>query len=202
MWDWLSRPRLDVQQVITLYRRAIINTNEFRTALEKIGWTAEDINLLKVLAFDVPNPSMVFSGLSYEDRGTDYVRMGLSNAGVDADYTRTVYDALAIKPDIDTIVEHFYRTQEPLNTAQSNMRKIGVHPSWVNFYTELFYPVPPIQDIITMAVREAFSPEIAARFGQYQDLPEDFVKYAALKGISREWSERYWAAHWQLPSAG
>ena len=52
-----------------------------------------------------------------------------------------------------------------------------------------------------MAVREAFTPAIAERFGQYQDYPEQLEVWAAKKGLSKEWSERYWAAHWSLPSA-
>ncbi|KKL11261.1 hypothetical protein LCGC14_2547610, partial [marine sediment metagenome] len=52
-----------------------------------------------------------------------------------------------------------------------------------------------------MAVREAFSPEIAERFGQYDDFPPDFADWAAKKGLTEEWSKRYWAAHWSLPSA-
>ncbi|GAI35387.1 unnamed protein product, partial [marine sediment metagenome] len=68
-------------------------------------------------------------------------------------------------------------------------------------YKELAYQIPPVADIITMAVREAFTPEIARRFGQYEDFPEPFAEWAAKKGLSKEWSERYWAAHWSLPSA-
>jgi len=64
----------------------------------------------------------------------------------------------------------------------------------------LAYQIPPVADIITMAVREAFTPEIAARFGQYQDLPPEFVEAVQKKGLSKEWAERYWAAHWSLPS--
>ncbi|GAH68698.1 unnamed protein product, partial [marine sediment metagenome] len=55
-------------------------------------------------------------------------------------------------------------------------------------------------DIITMAVREAFTPEIAAKFGQYEDYPPDLETWAMKKGLSKEWSQRYWAAHWNLPS--
>ncbi|GAH81965.1 unnamed protein product, partial [marine sediment metagenome] len=51
-----------------------------------------------------------------------------------------------------------------------------------------------------MAVREAFTPAIAKKFGQYEDFPPDFEKYAGMKGLSKEWAERYWAAHWSLPS--
>lgn len=60
--------------------------------------------------------------------------------------------------------------------------------------------IPGIQDIIRMAVREAFTPEIAERFGQYQDFPEAIVEFGAKQGLSVEWLRRYWAAHWDLPS--
>jgi hypothetical protein len=60
--------------------------------------------------------------------------------------------------------------------------------------------IPPVPDLIAMAVREAFSPEIAERFGQFEDFPAPFAEAAAQQGISAEWAERYWAAHWSLPS--
>ena len=60
--------------------------------------------------------------------------------------------------------------------------------------------IPPVPDLIAMAVREAFSPEIAERFGQFEDFPEPFARAAAQQGISEEWAQRYWAAHWALPS--
>lgn len=71
-------------------------------------------------------------------------------------------------------------------------------------YTEALkaasYIIPPVGDLIIMAVREAFSPEIAKRFGQYEDFPPDFAMWAEKMGLSKEWSKRYWAAHWALPS--
>lgn len=60
--------------------------------------------------------------------------------------------------------------------------------------------IPPINDLITMAVREAFSPEVAERFGQYEDFPKQMIPWAEKQALSEEWSRRYWAAHWALPS--
>lgn len=60
--------------------------------------------------------------------------------------------------------------------------------------------IPPVQDLITMAVREVFTPEIAERFGQFEDFPQDFVTHAKKTGVSEEWARNYWAAHWVLPS--
>lgn len=67
---------------------------------------------------------------------------------------------------------------------------------------EASFVLPPPQDLITMAVREVFSPATAELFGQFEDFPQPFAEHAAQQGISEEWAQRYWAAHWRLPSAG
>jgi hypothetical protein len=59
---------------------------------------------------------------------------------------------------------------------------------------------PGISDIVRMAVREAYTPEIAEKFGQYLDIPPDFITEAAKVGIPEEIARQYWAAHWDLPS--
>lgn len=64
----------------------------------------------------------------------------------------------------------------------------------------LYMVIPGVQDIIRMAVREAFSPDIAQRFGQYEDLPKAFVEWAKKQGLNEDWAGRYWASHWDLPS--
>lgn len=60
--------------------------------------------------------------------------------------------------------------------------------------------LPPVQDLISMAVREAFTPAAVAEFGLDQDFPEEFAFWAEKQGVSRDWAEKYWAAHWGLPS--
>lgn len=66
---------------------------------------------------------------------------------------------------------------------------------------QLQWRIPPIPDLIRMAVKEAFTPAIAEKFGQYQDFPGDVAAYARMQGLTEEWAKRYWAAHWELPSA-
>ncbi len=60
--------------------------------------------------------------------------------------------------------------------------------------------IPPVADLITMSVREVFTPDVAERFGQFDDFPPEFVKQAKKQGVSEEWARNYWAAHWALPS--
>ena len=67
----------------------------------------------------------------------------------------------------------------------------------LKFFTEI---IPGVSDLVRMAVREAFTPEIAEKFGQYQDYPEAITEWGEKQGLSKEWLTRYWAAHWDLPA--
>lgn len=60
--------------------------------------------------------------------------------------------------------------------------------------------IPTPNDLILMAVREAFDDEFSRRFGHDENLPAEFVEWAKKQGLSEDWSKRYWRAHWQLPS--
>lgn len=61
-----------------------------------------------------------------------------------------------------------------------------------------YYPSPT--DLVRFAVREVYSPEIASRYGLYEDLPEVFLQKAKEAGLSEEFAKAYWASHWELPS--
>ena len=84
--------------------------------------------------------------------------------------------------------------------TRANLKARGWIPRDVDNLLEASLLIPPVPDLIAMAVREAFSPEIAERFGQFEDFPAPFAEAAAKQGISDEWAQRYWAAHWALPS--
>ncbi|GAJ24007.1 unnamed protein product, partial [marine sediment metagenome] len=115
-------------------------------------------------------------------------------------YANVYWDAVLTKPSTQDLVAYELRRDPSLNNLHNELTKVGVHPNYHPLYKELAYQIPPVADIITMAVREAFTPAIAARFGQYEDLPAPYVEWVQKKGLSKEWAERYWAAHWSLPS--
>lgn len=60
--------------------------------------------------------------------------------------------------------------------------------------------IPQIQDLIRMAVREAFRDDIAERFQYDADFPQDVVQWAEKQGLSEQWVRYFWRAHWELPS--
>ncbi len=62
--------------------------------------------------------------------------------------------------------------------------------------------IPGVADLVQMAVREAFDDQVSARFEHDRDFPAELAEWAERQGLSREWSQRYWRAHWQLPGLG
>jgi len=55
--------------------------------------------------------------------------------------------------------------------------------------------IPPSSDLITMCVREAFTPEVYERVAP--ETPSEFKKWMKKQGFNEEWSNRYWVAHYR-----
>ena len=93
-----------------------------------------------------------------------------------------------------------YRGNFGMEEVQKYLLKNGYQMEDVPLLAQVMQPRPSIQDLIQFAVKEVFSYEQANKFGQYQEFPPDFAREAKLAGLSDQDAQRYWAAHWQLPS--
>lgn len=80
------------------------------------------------------------------------------------------------------------------------MARLGIEEAHAEALYRLTEYVPPAQDVVRFAVREVYTPDVAERYGAFEDFPEaampDFLK----AGVSRDQALKYWAAHWELPS--
>ncbi|OGN97549.1 MAG: hypothetical protein A2Y89_06700 [Chloroflexi bacterium RBG_13_51_18] len=104
--------------------------------------------------------------------------------------------------DPAAVVTAWRRDPAKYSSLFEDLRDLGWNDSRIEALKSITEVIPGVQDLIRMSVREAFSPEIAERFGQYQDPPTAVYPWAEKIGLSKEWVDRYWAAHWELPSAG
>ncbi len=201
-WDWLSQQKLATDQITALYKRKTLIESQADQKLMETGWSRTDTAFVKELSYSIPNAMLLLQGgLMAQERESDLFE-SLGKADIHPDYHRAYYDAVLTKPASSDLVAYHLRQENQLRDLDDDLTKIGIHPKYLDVYKTLANRIPPLPDIITMAVREAFSPGVAARFGQYEDFPRDFAKYAAQQGLSEEWAERYWAAHWGLPSVG
>jgi len=200
IWEWLGRQRLNTMQAQTLLKREKMLPTEFDLELSRIGWSTIDSPRIKDLSYILPNSMLMVQGGLIQDKTKDDILENISKADIHPDWAQTYLDAVLTKPASQDIVAYQLRKDPNLSVLETELKKIGIHPDYTDIYKTLAYQIPPVADIITMAVREAFTPDIAAKFGQYEDFPPDLEKYAGQKGLSEEWAKRYWAAHWALPS--
>lgn len=202
VWEWLGRQRLTTLQAQTLYKRGIITDGEFHSELARIGWDDYDKPLIDELGWSIPNAMLLVQGDLFQQREEEQILTDISIADINPKYAKKYLDAILTKPSSQDIIAYQLRREPELTGLATELQRIGIHPNYTDLYKELSYVIPPVADIITMAVREAFTPEIAAKFGQYQDFPAELETWGLKKGLSKEWTERYWASHWSLPSAG
>jgi len=200
VWKWLAQQRMTTLQIQELYKRKIIDEYECSYRLAEIGWLDVNQSSIKELAYATPNAMLLVQGNLLQEKSREDILNDISIADINPRYAETYLDAILTKPSSQDIIAYELRRDPELNELSPQLKRIGIHDNYLSLYRELAYQIPPVADIITMAVREAFTPEIAAKFGQYQDYPPDLELWAAKKGLSKEWSERYWAAHWSLPS--
>lgn len=94
------------------------------------------------------------------------------------------------------------RDKDKYEKFWKDLHDIGWDDERIAAYKELAMILPSAQDLIRMAVREVFTPEIAEKFGQFEDFPKDFAHWGEKIGLTEQWTKNFWAAHWDLPSAG
>jgi len=200
LWEWLSWQKLNTLQCQTLLKRGVLSEPDFYAEIGRIGWHAVDRDNIKDLSYSLPNSMLLVQGGLVQELDDKVILDNISKGDIHPEYAQTYLDAVLAKPASIDLVAYHLRKDPDLSILEQELKKIGIHPNYTDVYKTLAYQIPPVADIITMAVREAFTPEIAAKFGQYQDFPPDLELYAGQKGLSKEWAERYWAAHWALPS--
>lgn len=200
LWEWQTLQRLTTEQTQSLYKRRLFAEPDLYTELARIGWSKDDRDRVKDLAYLLPNAMLQVQGDLMKGVSNEKILEDISKSDIHPDYAQKYLDAVLTKPNSQDIIAYQLRQDPTLTNLPNELKKVGIHPDYTKLYKTLSYPIPPVADMIMMAVREAFTPDVAAKFGQYEDFPKDFEKYAGMRGLSSEWAERYWAAHWNLPS--
>lgn len=102
--------------------------------------------------------------------------------------------------DFNTVLPFLWRGIHDHEQALTELQIAGYNPEQAEGLLELSELIPAPPDLVRMAVREVFTPEIAKEFGQFEGLPPDFVDWMSRQGYSEMWAKYYWGAHWDLPS--
>ncbi|KKL14540.1 hypothetical protein LCGC14_2514640, partial [marine sediment metagenome] len=196
--EWLTLQVLSTGQIHQLLRRGVITEADADFFLNRVGWRDADVDHVKELGWLIPNPMLLTQGNLQQGESKERIIEDIIRGDIHPDRAEQYLDAILTKPATQDIVAYTLRTDSDVTRLDERLTKIGMHPDYLDLHRELAFVIPPVADIITMAVREVFTPEIAARFGQYDDFPAPLEEWGLKKGLSKEWSQRYWAAHWSL----
>jgi hypothetical protein len=83
------------------------------------------------------------------------------------------------------------------------MEKLGLTEDDIKIAEQVRKPIPSATDIVRFAVRDVYTPEIVKKYG-YDEYPEGFWDAIGndleRTGMDKADLEKYWEAHWELPS--
>lgn len=102
--------------------------------------------------------------------------------------------------DVGEVIASARRGIMDEQAARGYLASIGYEGEDQDRLLQLSFIIPPVSDLITMAVKEAFNDEFAREFTTDQEFPEEVGLWGMRQGLSLQWSRRYWRAHWDLPS--
>ena len=139
---------------------------------------------------------MYYRGLLTDEQAKTVIQRN----GYGANDAARLIDAGQRIPEVENLLALWLRGSLGDNAINYGLKQLGFTTDYANGMKELAFFIPPVQDLILMAVREVFSPQIRQAQGQDEDFPEDFKIWAAKQGVSEDWAKNYWAAHWSLPS--
>jgi hypothetical protein len=97
-------------------------------------------------------------------------------------------------PEESDVVKMRFRQIVDDRTYVQIMKYRGYSEDWARKLLEVNKSIPGVQDMVTFAVREAFT------ISPLPDAPSSFVEAVKLHGLDKKWADMYWWSHWKLPA--
>jgi hypothetical protein len=109
-------------------------------------------------------------------------------------------EAIRLRPGIGELGQLTQRGEIETGEFLTELKARGMTEADAAGMEKLIHLIPGAGDVIRMAVREAFSPNVISKFELGSEYPAEFEEWMVKQGYDPEWAKRYWYAHWDLPS--
>lgn len=103
-------------------------------------------------------------------------------------------------PEVAENMTLLWRGELNDTTFKHRLGALGYQDAAQDDYLTLAKRIPGPGDLISMAVREAFHPELIEKYHYMDAFPPEFAEWMIKQGYDQHWAEKYWVAHWRLPS--
>jgi len=147
-----------------------------------------------------PDPATAWGMWQRDHKIGPMVLQALRDQGWTEEWIVAWQKVVARTADLSELYNLAWRQNWTLSTWHQETDKLGYQREVSDQLWELKERIPGPGDLISMAVREAFHPELVAKYHYMDNFPPEFAEWMEKQGYSREWAEKYWTAHWVLPS--
>lgn len=103
-------------------------------------------------------------------------------------------------PDINSLMQFVWRGLLDTDKFRTILLNMGFQQDLGTGYLALLHTVPSPQDLTRIADKRVWSQNTAPKYGQYSEMPQEYVSQMAKWGYDEQYIKWIWAAHWQLPS--
>jgi hypothetical protein len=183
----------------------IVTITMLITAVKQLAYTTTtDIRrtlFSKYRPEDIQGTSVLSAGFLAPEK-IPLIKKILSQNGFPAEQIDLLFIAIQRLYDENTIRTLFYRNVLDEKQVYIKMRQLGYTDERIAEIMKTWPVIPSVNDILTMAVREAFSEDIISKYGYAEEFPEGQISWLLQQGLSEDFIKRYWYAHWQYPSIG
>jgi len=158
--------------------------------------------ILERIRTTLPNPDMLIRiAYIYPDAKIEVEKLLTKYGYSDSNITKMI-GAMQNLPNEDQIRIMFWRGLYDEEKAKIALKRIGYNDDNVNNIITTWTVIPGPQDLLWMVGKEAFEPDMIARYGLDAEFPEEQSSWLSMQGLSRYWQDKYWYAHWDYPSEG
>jgi hypothetical protein len=130
----------------------------------------------------------------------DQAKSALRRNGLSDDDITLLYLSMNKTQDADTVRTLYLRKIYSIDQARAELSRQGLTAKRIEDLMQTWVLIPGPNDLIRMAVREAFDERKASELGLDDNPQQPFIEWADKQGLSAYWSKMYWRAHWELPS--
>lgn len=131
-----------------------------------------------------------------------FVLEQLRKTGISDQKIEVFLDNARTFPDLGILTRLWHRGEITDTTFNSMLKALKYSDDDIALIKPALFQYPGVSDLVTMAVREVFDPELAESLGLFGDMPQEFLDEAEKAGLPVKYARMFWGAHWTPPAIG
>lgn len=164
-------------------------------ALDAFGQLVQQDSPVKLLS-----PSDYLTAYFKKAISFDYMKDKLAKQGINEEQMTVLLNASVTDPDFGTMIQAkrrgFITDKEWKDYIEDQRLDAGSR----EIIEQVMNILPNPQDLTRIADKRIWGLNLPEKYGQYTELPDNYIKYMGQQGYDEQFTKWFWAAHWELPS--